>query len=37
MSQDILQMVQNMDPYGLERQLAMQCAPLIVGLKISNL
>ncbi|MCD8052940.1 MAG: DUF3793 family protein [Lachnospiraceae bacterium] len=37
MSQDILEMMQAMDPEGLSRQLVMQCAPLITGLKMSNL
>lgn len=37
MSQDILEMMQAMDPRGLSRQLVMQCAPLITGLKMSNL
>ena len=37
MSRDVLEIVQNMDRRGVEWQMAMQCAPLIMGLKISNL
>ena len=37
MSQDLLDIVQHMDQQGLEWQMAMQCAPLITGLKVSNL
>lgn len=37
MSQDILEMMQNMDLKTLESQLALQCAPVLAGLKISNL
>ena len=37
MSRDVLEMVQAMDSQGLEWHLAMQCAPLLVGVKISNL
>ncbi len=37
MSQEILEMVQGMDLRDLGIQLALQCAPLIAGLKMSNL
>lgn len=37
MSQDIFEIVQKMDARDVETQLAFQCAPVITGLKISNL
>lgn len=37
MSQDTWDIVQNKEVDGIELQLALQCAPLITGLKISNL
>lgn len=37
MSRDVFEMVLSMDTQGLEWQLAMQCAPLLLGKKISNL
>lgn len=37
MTQEVFKIVQEMDPQDIELQLAMQCAPLIAGLKISNL
>lgn len=37
MSQDVINLVCGMDAGSVETQMALQCAPLIVGLKISNL
>lgn len=37
MSREIWEIVQNMEAEDMELQLALQCAPLITGLKISNL
>lgn len=37
MCQEVFQIVQNMDLKSVELQLALQCAPLITGIKISNL
>jgi len=37
MSQDVFEIIKNMDSSNLETQLALQCSPLIAGLKISNL
>lgn len=37
MSQDIIQMLEEMDLTQLESQIALQCAPVISGLKTSNL
>ncbi len=37
MSQEVLEIVQRMNWKDIETQLALQCAPLITGLKISNL
>lgn len=37
MSQEVFEIVQGMDIKSIETQLALQCAPLITGLKISNL
>lgn len=37
MSTEILEIVQQMDLHNAETQLALQCAPLIAGVKISNL
>ena len=37
MCQEVLRMVQQMDLEDVETQLALQCAPLITGIKISNL
>ena len=37
MSQKIREMVRNMDTQKLENQLVLQCAPLIAGLRMSNL
>lgn len=37
MSQDVFEIVKNMDRNNLETQFALQCSPFIAGLKISNL
>lgn len=37
MSKEVLRIVNNLDVSSLEMQLALQCAPVISGLKISNL
>ena len=37
MCQEIYHMMRTMNQDGLEFQLALQCAPLITGIKISNL
>lgn len=37
MSQEVFEMIQTMDLKDVETQLALQCAPLIAGLKTSNL
>lgn len=37
MGQDVFELVQEMDLKDIQTQLALQCAPLIAGLKISNL
>ena len=37
MSHEVFAIVQGMDLKNIETQLALQCAPLITGLKISNL
>lgn len=37
MSQDVIEIVRGMDAEKIETQLVLQCAPLIVGLKMSNL
>lgn len=37
MSQEIYEIVKEMDLENIETQLALQCAPLITGLKVSNL
>jgi len=37
MSQEVFQIIQGMDLRNIETQLATQCAPLVTGLKISNL
>lgn len=37
MSREILEIVQKMNPKALETQFILQCAPLIAGLKPSNL
>ncbi|MBO5371177.1 MAG: DUF3793 family protein [Lachnospiraceae bacterium] len=37
MSQEVFEIVQHMDLKNVENQLALQCAPLIAGLKPSNL
>jgi hypothetical protein len=37
MSQEVFQIIQGMDLKNIETQFALQCAPLITGLKISNL
>lgn len=37
MSQEVFEIVQGMDLLNIEKQLALQCAPLITGLKVSNL
>lgn len=37
MSQEIYEIVKGMDIENIETQLALQCAPLITGLKVSNL
>ena len=36
MCQEIYHMMRTMNQDGLEFQLALQCAPLITGIKISN-
>lgn len=37
MSREVFEIVQGMDRHSIETQLALQCAPLIAGLKVSNL
>lgn len=37
LSQEVVEIVRRMDSGKIENQLVLQCAPLIVGLKISNL
>ncbi len=37
MSQDVFEMIKNMDKNSFEMQFALQCSPFITGLKISNL
>lgn len=37
MSQEVLEIIKKMDLETLESQLALQCAPVLAGLKISNL
>ncbi|MBR1741606.1 MAG: DUF3793 family protein [Lachnospiraceae bacterium] len=37
MSREVLSMIQKMDLNDLDLQMAMQCAPLFAGLKVSNL
>lgn len=37
MSQEVFQIIQGMDLKNIETQLALQCAPLVTGLKVSNL
>lgn len=37
MNQELFQIIQNVDLKNLEIQLALQCAPLLTGLKVSNL
>ena len=37
MSQEVFELVQGMDLKSIETQIALQCAPLISGLKVSNL
>ncbi len=37
MSSDTLQMMENMDRRSLDTQLALQCAPVLAGIKVSNL
>lgn len=37
MSREIFELVREMDLKNIEIQLALQCAPLITGLKVSNL
>lgn len=37
MSQEVFEIIQNMDIKDIQTQLALQCAPLIAGLKVSNL
>ncbi len=37
MSSETLQMMENMDREALDTQLAMQCAPVLAGVKVSNL
>lgn len=37
MCQEVFQIVQRMDPSQVETRLALQCAPVIIGIKISNL
>ena len=37
MCQEVFEIVQNMDKSHIETRIALQCAPLITGIKISNL
>ena len=37
MSQEVIEIMQKMDPFQLESRLAMQCAPLFVGLRTSSM
>lgn len=37
MSQDVFEMIKNMDSNSFEMQFVLQCSPFITGLKISNL
>lgn len=37
MSREVIEMIREMDSQRIENQLILQCAPLIVGLRISNL
>lgn len=37
MGKDVFEIICNMNPNGVERQLAFQCAPVITGVKMSNL
>lgn len=37
MSRDVIELVRSMDSGNIEFQMALQCAPVIAGLKISNL
>ena len=37
MSREVIELIREMDSEQIEKQLIMQCAPLIVGLRISNL
>lgn len=37
MSSDTIQMMENMDRRALDTQLALQCAPVLAGIKVSNL
>ena len=37
MTQEVFRIVRGMDLKSIETQLALQCAPLITGIKISNL
>lgn len=37
MSKEVFEILQQMDLHKIENQLALQCAPLIAGLKVSNL
>ena len=37
MSREVLEIVEKMDKKELKTQLALQCAPLLTGIKLSNL
>lgn len=37
MSNEMMEIIKNLDSQNIEIQLALQCAPLIMGLKVSNL
>ena len=37
MSQDVFEMMQKMNLHSVETQMAIQCAPVFAGLKMSNL
>lgn len=37
MSREVLELVEKMDKIELKNQLALQCAPLLTGIKPSNL
>ena len=37
MSKEVFQMVEELNQEDLQTQLALQCAPLLTGIKVSNL